>query len=1103
TIPYLYQLKNLLFWDLGMPLALAAFAGVVAALWWNARRHFRPDRVVLLLWVIPYFLFVGKFFAKFSRYMLPIVPIMTLLGAALLVWLVQRGSRGRRILGSAALMAVVVLSFLYSLAYMNIYEHPNTRVAASQWIFAHIPRGSTLVDEGYWDDVLPLPHNGQGCGTYYVCPGLNLYDPDTAQKVSTIASMLSQNHWLVMSSERMVGSIPKLPDRYPITVRYYRLLFAGRLGYQLVHVFQQHPQLGPIVVHDYGADESFHVYDHPIVRIFRRVRPMPAAQITRLLTAGTALASGTPAPQVDTRLMLSPSQWRADQRSATLDQMFPPRGFAMGHPIAVWLLLLELLGLLAFPLCFIVFRNLTDRGYVIAKTIGLVVLGYAVWILVSAGIAPYDRTIIEVVLLGLAILSALAGCRERRAIVAFVRLEWRVLLAGEAVFLAGFALFILLRLWYPDLGHQFSPVSITNAGDGRMGEKQMELAFLNAIVRSRVFPPYDPFFAHGYINYYYYGFFLVGTLCKLAQIVPATGFNLAIATFFAMLVGNSFSVGLSLTKRIGPGVVAAGAVGLIGNLAGAWQVVQALMAVGAVHSSVALIGGFIDALSGVWQVVTAHAVLPAFDFWAPTRIVPPGGVISEFPFFTYLFADLHPHLMAFPMTVAALALGLNYVPAGRSSGRRIALSVVLGAVLLGAIAATNPWDFPTYLVILAIGAVIGGFMLRRKLTLSALTVPLLQVAGIAALSALLYLPFKQGYQTVFTTGIGLVRDITPQMLESTGVCPSAAHVCSQQLRDAIVTPLGIYLEQFGALLFPIVSYLLVLLLAEAGAAKRLQRFLTVARFALYYRESLPLAWRAMRAVRRGRPRPAPVVDGSVLLGIAILVVGLAILGFSLLSFLVAVLGLNILVFMRLWRRLPAAQIFVLALIPVPLLLSIGTQIFFVKDFLSGGSMFRMNTIFKFYNQVWILYAISAGAALYYFAVSVLASPGAVLRTPHQPATRTLHKLPTEVQFSISGRSTPVPALPASFGFAGASPIPSEVKAFEEEPLGKAPQAPVAWWDRPMALFEHLPIWSAALVMLIAASLVYTCAGTVARETYRESWLPERSVPLTLDGMAFM
>ncbi len=112
TTPYLYQLKNILFWSMGIPLALAAFAGVIYGVGRVLRGRIRVDQIVLLLWVIPYFLFVGRFFAKFNRYMLPIMPVMALFGAALLVALI-RGSRGRRrVLASALLASVTGLSFL-------------------------------------------------------------------------------------------------------------------------------------------------------------------------------------------------------------------------------------------------------------------------------------------------------------------------------------------------------------------------------------------------------------------------------------------------------------------------------------------------------------------------------------------------------------------------------------------------------------------------------------------------------------------------------------------------------------------------------------------------------------------------------------------------------------------------------------------------------------------------------------------------------------------------------------------------------------------------------------------------------------------------------
>jgi YYY domain-containing protein len=785
----------------------------------------------------------------------------------------------------------------------------------------------------------------------------------------------------------------------------------------------------------------------------------------------------------DQRLMLTPAQWSADQRGPAMDQMFPPNGFAMHLPILVWWGLLELLGLVAFPFTFLTLAGLPDRGFVVAKTFGLVFSVYLVWIAVSLGVATYDRGFIWLVVLALALISAGMALRMRAPLAAFFRQEWKRVVAGELVFLAGFAIFIALRMWYPDLGHQFSPVSPTDVGSGRMGEKQMEMAFLNAILRSRVFPPLDPFFAHGYINYYYFGFVMVATLCKLSEIMPATAFNLAIATFFAMLLGNSYSVVLALTRRITPGVIAAVLVGLIGNLNGAWQVIQDLMQVAAVHSSIFFFGGLADVLSGLRQVLFGHQVLAPFDFWGPTRIIPPPGYpIDEFPYFTYLFADLHPHLMAFPLTVAALALAVSLLLGSSGGIARIVVALGLGSVLLGAILATNPWDFPTYLGVVMLGALVGDYATRRRLRPSILLRPLAWGVGLGALAVVLYLPFELSYRTVFSTGIGLVRDIPATAFQ--GLCNGNPSGCSQAIHEAFVTPLRIYLEHFAIFAFITLSYLIVLLGTRAGGFARWRRWWLAVQFAFYYREHIRRLPHAARVARRMRARKEPVADVSLLLGAILVVGGLVVLQYFLLAFLVGLVGLIILLFARLGRSLPETQLFILALFLVPIGLSIGTQFFYVKDFLDQSGFFRMNTIFKFYNQAWVLYALGSAAGLYYLfaemtpAWKAASEPAAVAQPAPEPV--------------LVGAERDAPAVPVL------EPAVPPVSA-----LDPVPERPPRGWSRVARFAEAHTLWSTALVLLFGGCLIYTYAGTVARETYRETWLPESSVPLTLDGMAFM
>jgi len=1108
TVPYLYQLQNMLFWTLGVPLALAVWIGLIIVFVRNSLGRVHVGELVLLAWVIPYFLFVGRFFAKFNRYMLPITPILALFAAAVLVQLARSRLPRWRLTGRGLVAVVLTGSFLYSLAYMNIYEHPNTRVAASRWMFTHVPAGTVIANEGAWDDALPIDELGH-VGSQYPALSLNMYDPDTSAKVDRIVSILTHARYIVMSSEKMDRSIPKVPDIYPMATRYYDLLLHNRLNFTLVQHFEEHPQLGPFVLQDFAADESFHVYDHPDVRIYQRTRNLTPARLRTMLVAGTPLAAtASVVPAVDTRLMLSKKDWATNQQSPTYDQKFPPAGFPMRHPTLVWLLALEVLGLLTFPLTFRALPALFDRGYAAGKTLGLLILGYVIWIAVRLHLAPYDFSSIVILGLVLACGSLLLLVRLRPQMLAYVRAQWRSILVGEVVFLAAFALFVLLRKWYPDLQHQFSPVSPANSGGGRMGEKQMEFAFLNAIVRSRVFPPYDPFFAHGYINYYYYGLYLVGTLCKLTRIAPATGFNLAIATFFALLVVNVFTVAASLTRRLFAGFSAVLLTCLAGNLNGGVQLFQGLQSAAITHSSLPFVGGVINALSGLWQVIVVHQPLPPFDFWGPTRIIPSiGSVITEFPFFTFLFADLHAHLIAYPITALVLVVVANTVLQREAHGMG-ATSIVILALVLGALAVTNPWDYPTYILVAVFGIAIHALQRHHNQWWPALRDTGLRSALVVVSSAVLYVPFKHDYQTTFASGVGWIKNISSQQLIANNLCSAPPEPCGQYVHDSLVTPLHLYLEHFGLLLFVCLSYV-AYVLANAPAvrdgATHIGRQMQVA---WHYRSRIRRFAHAARVVRAQRGRGASAPDLSWLLGAAIVVAGLLALGDYLLAFLVVALGATLAAVYVGRQTMHTVQIFVLGLISLPLLLSIATQIVYVKDFLDGSPAFHMNTIFKFYDQAWLLLGTGAGIALQALFARLRAPALRTLRTRESNDVPAVSTSPagfasSNVSLALSPKSGPqVPNALALFTRVAASIHPPRLSAPRHSRTGGS-----------VAVDQHgvihrgtspvRQIWVAILTALLLGSFVYTYAGTVARETYRQLWLPESSVPFTLDGAAFM
>src|SRR2546421_6721941 len=198
----------------------------------------------------------------------------------------------------------------------------------------------------------------------------------------------------------------------------------------------------------------------------------------------------------------------------------------------------------------------------------------------------------------------------------------RLLMLEEGMFTLAYLLFVGIRALNPDLWHVYLG-----------GEKPMELAFLNAVLRSPYMPPLDPWFSGGYINYYYYGYIIFGSLIKLTGIVPTTAFNLAIPTLFAMTFSGAVVIVYTLTRRLPFALLGGYFAAVIGNFNGLIQ------------------------LKGQLLALLNHLPVPSFDYWQSSRIIP--FTINEFPFWSFLFADLHPHVIDMPITVCMLGILLT------------------------------------------------------------------------------------------------------------------------------------------------------------------------------------------------------------------------------------------------------------------------------------------------------------------------------------------------------------------------------------------------------------------------------------------------------------
>src|SRR5829696_5332579 len=335
---------------------------------------------------------------------------------------------------------------------------------------------------------------------------------------------------------------------------------------------------------------------------------------------------------------------------------------------------------------------------------------YPAWLLASLRVTPFGAPPLIVVVIVAAVLgwSFVFHRRTDRA--------WlRSLILIEVASLLLFAAYVWLRGYTPQI----------------LGtEKPMDVAFLASSTRALAIPPPDPWFAGQPINYYYLGYLLHGAIGRLSGVAPELGFNLALATIFSTAAVVAFGVAWNALRpwlrshlAAAGGLLAAFIVAISGNLYAPWRVIQ--------DPSSAVSAGWWDSGAGIgWRASRIVCDGLRVDNRCP---FPATETINEFPFFSFLLGDLHPHLMALPYTIVAIGLALNVAlrafDVGGIGERGWMTRVAISGALVGSLYAINAWDLPTFLLLVAVGAWIGAgtsltriWNLRLMLLLAASTV---------------------------------------------------------------------------------------------------------------------------------------------------------------------------------------------------------------------------------------------------------------------------------------------------------------------------------------------------------------------------------------------
>jgi len=730
--------------------------------------------------------------------------------------------------------------------------------------------------------------------------------------------------------------------------------------------------------------------------------------------------------------------------------------------IIPWYLTITLIGWLIFPLVYRLMPGLPDRGYTASRTLGLLLWSYLFWLMASLGFLHNE---IGGLLLPLTLLIGLSLWMLRRTGLAELR-QWlsqkrALVLVTETLFLLAFIGWAVVRAYNPEaIGT----------------EKPMELAFINAILNSPTFPPHDPWLSGHAISYYYFGYVMMAMLAKFTGTSGAVAFNLGLSLVFALsavgvyglvynlLVGyskggensqNNLSLptssraSASFSALLGPIFVL-----LVSNLEG---FLHSLHNRGVLWQRDAE-GGLVSSF-WTWLDIKDLNLPPAEPFsWVPTRFwwwwrgsrvlqdYDLAGnvkeIIDEFPFFSYLLGDLHPHVLAMPFAFLTMSLALNLffggargkldwfhrelnlrtlawisvlgIPFGivalvisantlnllllglsvaalsvgglllvrlRQSiaengldillrtdlgslpvGRKLDITpsvFLISAIVLGGMFFLNAWDFPLYVALFAGAYALIGIYDKNKTSLSALKDFIWLGLALGICGGLLYLPFYLGFAS-----------------QAGGPLPNMIYLTR-----------GAHLwVMFGTLLIPIFAFP-IYLLKKSSAARNAPKALKIT---LGVFIAMWLASLIMTVVIVSLPQVGDfylgvigAVDRMALFSAA---VSRRFANFGGWLTLAALFTLIMSIFLRLLNNnssgdsnpgadaeirepgspdpndqptfnLPfrRADLFALLLIFFGALIVLGPEFFYLRDQFG----WRMNTIFKFYFQAWLLWGVAA------------------------------------------------------------------------------------------------------------------------------------------------
>ncbi len=646
-----------------------------------------------------------------------------------------------------------------------------------------------------------------------------------------------------------------------------------------------------------------------------------------------------------------------------------------GWLLVNWWVVVTIAGLSVLPLLVRMLHGLPDRGYTLARPAGMLLIAFVFWLLAVLGFI--NNTVGSIILAWLIVLLISIAAyfyvgspfnwREwwqdnRWAIIVF-EILFMVLFVGWAVYRA----------------HQ-NEIQTT--------EKPMDLAFMSSIQRGLDFPPNDPWLAGYAISYYYLGYVMAAMMAMINNVQSTIGYNLHIALLFALAGTAAFGLVYNLVRsrafdrrwidverKRSPSQPTAITFGLLATvmmvLMGNYELALVELPYNTYNASEEYLEFWKANLRDEPRAEGRSADVAGWDYWwwfrsaRSIRDKDIGGgheeVIAEFPNFSFLLADSHPHVMALPIVLLSMGLALNVLLAAQ---RPDWLRTLFYGICVGSLVFLNTWDAPIYIMALVGADALRRYMQRGRWLADDWAEMVAFGGALVVIMVVAYSPFLIGFRSQLAGVLPNIINPTyfPQLFLMFGpfFFLISAYIGVEVWR-------GVWLRRFNAHLMLITGGVLLFVLVFWAFMILLVGSLLI--------PSVPLNFLGYWV---GEEWIVPTVG-------EVAEIALTRKAAAILTPLVLIVGLTLVVG-RLFPTDDPERLGERAYAPATgytlMLLGIGLSLVFIPEFVYLRDNFgsRMNTVFKFYYQVWAVFTIATAYGAYTIVDDVEApKPWGVLR----------------------------------------------------------------------------------------------------------------------------